>query len=142
MQEFFLSDAAESVAFSATMSATEQHLLINEVVQFDVLHTNLGNHFDPVSHKFICPLTGIYEFKLNVHSKRYMSAKLNIDVAGAMVGELLVADAHFDGASSTSVVYSCNADSVVKVLAYQEDNNILGFEKSVFTGKLLETDEG
>ena len=139
----FVTGTSNNVAFSALMSSANQVYLPNEVVQFDTPIVNWGRAFDVVSSKFTCPVAGIYEFRVQIHAVQYAPAQVAIDIDGAIVGEAFAADAMFEGTASTSVVYPCAAGGTVKVIDYsREQSQILGQEKSLFSGKLLEADEG
>ena len=135
--------ASNNIAFSALMSHANQVYLPNEVVQFDMPLVNSGRAFDPVSSKFTCPVAGIYEFRVQIHAVQFAHAQVAIDIDGAIAAELFAGDAGFEGTASTSVVYSCAAGGTVKVIDQSlHQSQILGLEKSLFSGKLLETNEG
>ena len=38
-------------------------------MEFDIIVTNIGNAYDPLSHEFICKTTGVYMFSTSLMSQ-------------------------------------------------------------------------
>ena len=51
-------------AFSVSLDATTATGVQN-VVQFDLVNTNVGSHYDTSNHRFVAPIAGLYHFSFS-----------------------------------------------------------------------------
>ncbi|KAK3580240.1 hypothetical protein CHS0354_012767 [Potamilus streckersoni] len=76
------------VAFSAYISHRELHLGINQVIKYDALLINDGNHYNPHTGIFTCPEDGLYLFSFftasNGSHKNWVRLVLDdVNISGA-----------------------------------------------------------
>ena len=94
------------VGFSA-YATTDRPYDDGDVVQFDAIVSNIGNHYSPDTYKFTCPYNGLYLFNVNfvAYSNYQMTVKI-VHEHNALLG----ADAQpdFYQAASASVVTECS----------------------------------
>ena len=70
---FYISDltstgSSPSIGFSATMTAHNENLNLQDTVKFQNLLTNDGNGYDHISGIFRAPVTGLYFFNVVIMS--------------------------------------------------------------------------
>ncbi|XP_056440460.1 complement C1q-like protein 3 [Gadus chalcogrammus] len=115
-----------------------------EVLKFDDVVTNLGNHYDPTTGKFTCSIPGIYFFTYHVLMRggdgTSMWADLckNIQVRASAIAQ--DADQNYDYASNSVVLHLVPGDEVYIKLdggkAHGGNNN----KYSTFSGFILYAD--
>ena len=73
------------VAFSASTRVNTNYSYPDRIVFEDIL-TNVGDHYDPTTGVFICPVDGIYQFSLSLFrwNDKY-KASATLKVGGAQV---------------------------------------------------------
>ena len=67
---FITDDDLGPVGFSAYANSSEVYD-DGELVVFSGVISNIGNHYNPATSKFICPYNGLYLFSLNMNAYYY-----------------------------------------------------------------------
>ncbi|NXG59227.1 C1QL2 protein, partial [Hemiprocne comata] len=112
-----------------------------EVLKFDDVVTNLGNHYDPASGKFTCQVRGIYFFTYHILMRGGDGTsipRLCWQVRASAIAQ--DADQNYDYASNSVVLHLDSGDEVYVKLdggkAHGGNNN----KYSTFSGFLLYPD--
>ncbi|KAG7463978.1 hypothetical protein MATL_G00182330 [Megalops atlanticus] len=115
-----------------------------EVLKFDDIVTNLGNHYDPKTGKFVCPVSGIYFFTYHVLMRGGDGTSMWADLykngqvrASAIAQD---ADQNYDYAGNSVVLHLDSGDDIYIKLdggkAHGGNNN----KYSTFSGYILYPD--
>ncbi|CAN0153044.1 unnamed protein product [Bubo scandiacus] len=115
-----------------------------EVLKFDDVVTNLGNHYDPASGKFTCQVRGIYFFTYHILMRGGDGTSMWADLCknGQVRASAIAQDAdqNYDYASNSVVLHLDSGDEVYVKLdggkAHGGNNN----KYSTFSGFLLYPD--
>ncbi|XP_008118995.2 complement C1q-like protein 2 [Anolis carolinensis] len=115
-----------------------------EVLKFDDVVTNLGNHYDPASGKFSCQVRGIYFFTYHILMRGGDGTSMWADLCknGQVRASAIAQDAdqNYDYASNSVVLHLDSGDEVYVKLdggkAHGGNNN----KYSTFSGFLLYPD--
>nr|XP_020635333.1 complement C1q-like protein 2 [Pogona vitticeps] len=115
-----------------------------EVLKFDDVVTNLGNHYDPSSGKFTCQVRGIYFFTYHILMRGGDGTSMWADLCknGQVRASAIAQDAdqNYDYASNSVVLHLDSGDEVYVKLdggkAHGGNNN----KYSTFSGFLLYPD--
>ncbi|XP_017294960.1 complement C1q-like protein 2, partial [Kryptolebias marmoratus] len=115
-----------------------------EVLKFDDVITNLGNHYDPNSGKFTCHVSGIYFFTYHVLMRGGDGTSMWADLCknGQVRASAIAQDAdqNYDYASNSAVLHLDSGDEVYVKLdggkAHGGNNN----KYSTFSGFILYPD--
>ncbi|XP_037552567.1 complement C1q-like protein 2 [Nematolebias whitei] len=115
-----------------------------EVLRFDDVITNLGNHYDPNSGKFTCHVSGIYFFTYHVLMRGGDGTSMWADLCknGQVRASAIAQDAdqNYDYASNSAVLHLDSGDEVYVKLdggkAHGGNNN----KYSTFSGFILYPD--
>ena len=135
-------DEEASVAFTAFSDPTLAIYQPSQLAQFAYAPTNLGSHFDTSTSVFTCPVSGVYEFRLHLHSTEAYAALLLVYLNDDVIASALAQDSTFAASASTSAITHCEALSRVKVMAGNIASYVLGPTTTLFSGKLLTTNSG
>ncbi|CAN9498033.1 unnamed protein product [Ophioblennius macclurei] len=115
-----------------------------EVLRFDDVVTNLGNHYDPTTGKFTCQVSGIYYFTYHVLMRGGDGTSMWADLCknGQVRASAIAQDAdqNYDYASNSVVLHLDSGDEIYVKLdggkAHGGNNN----KYSTFSGFLLYPD--
>uniref|UniRef100_A0A3Q0QUT1 Complement C1q like 2 n=1 Tax=Amphilophus citrinellus TaxID=61819 RepID=A0A3Q0QUT1_AMPCI len=115
-----------------------------EVLRFDDIVTNLGNHYDPTTGKFTCQVSGIYYFTYHVLMRGGDGTSMWADLCknGQVRASAIAQDAdqNYDYASNSVVLHLDSGDEIYVKLdggkAHGGNNN----KYSTFSGFLLYPD--
>uniref|UniRef100_A0A3Q2QXH7 Complement C1q like 2 n=1 Tax=Fundulus heteroclitus TaxID=8078 RepID=A0A3Q2QXH7_FUNHE len=115
-----------------------------EVLKFDDVITNLGNHYDPSTGKFTCHVSGIYFFTYHVLMRGGDGTSMWADLCknGQVRASAIAQDAdqNYDYASNSAVLHLDSGDEVYVKLdggkAHGGNNN----KYSTFSGFILYPD--
>ncbi|XP_076008596.1 complement C1q-like protein 2 [Genypterus blacodes] len=115
-----------------------------EVLRFDDVITNLGNHYDPSTGKFTCYVSGIYYFTYHVLMRGGDGTSMWADLCknGQVRASAIAQDAdqNYDYASNTAVLHLDSGDEIYVKLdggkAHGGNNN----KYSTFSGFILYPD--
>ncbi|KAG2459564.1 complement C1q-like protein 2 [Erpetoichthys calabaricus] len=115
-----------------------------EVLKFDDVVTNLGNHYDPSTGKFTCQVSGIYFFTYHVLMRGGDGTSMWADLCknGQVRASAIAQDAdqNYDYASNSAVLHLDSGDEVYVKLdggkAHGGNNN----KYSTFSGFILYPD--
>ncbi|XP_012696096.1 complement C1q-like protein 2 [Clupea harengus] len=115
-----------------------------EVLKFDDVVTNLGNHFDPSTGKFTCQVSGIYFFTYHVLMRGGDGTSMWADLCknGQVRASAIAQDAdqNYDYASNSVVLHLDSGDEIYVKLdggkAHGGNNN----KYSTFSGFILYPD--
>ncbi|TWW80263.1 Complement C1q-like protein 2 C1q and tumor necrosis factor-related protein 10 [Takifugu flavidus] len=115
-----------------------------EVLRFDDIVTNLGNHYDPTTGKFTCQVSGIYFFTYHVLMRGGDGTSMWADLCknGQVRASAIAQDAdqNYDYASNSVVLHLDSGDEIYVKLdggkAHGGNNN----KYSTFSGFLLYPD--
>ncbi|NXO31072.1 C1QL2 protein, partial [Cisticola juncidis] len=113
-----------------------------EVLKFDDVVTNLGNHYDPASGKFTCQVRGIYFFTYHILMRGGDGTSMWADLCKNVRASAIAQDAdqNYDYASNSVVLHLDSGDEVYVKLdggkAHGGNNN----KYSTFSGFLLYPD--
>ncbi|XP_075995093.1 complement C1q-like protein 2 [Genypterus blacodes] len=115
-----------------------------EVLRFDDVVTNLGNHYDPTTGKFTCQVSGIYYFTYHVLMRGGDGTSMWADLCknGQVRASAIAQDAdqNYDYASNSVVLHLDSGDEIYIKLdggkAHGGNNN----KYSTFSGFLLYPD--
>ncbi|EPY75887.1 complement component 1, q subcomponent-like protein [Camelus ferus] len=115
-----------------------------EVLKFDDVVTNLGNHYDPTTGKFSCQVRGIYFFTYHILMRGGDGTSMWADLCknGQVRASAIAQDAdqNYDYASNSVVLHLDSGDEVYVKLdggkAHGGNNN----KYSTFSGFLLYPD--
>ncbi|XP_029376131.1 complement C1q-like protein 2 [Echeneis naucrates] len=115
-----------------------------EVLRFDDVITNLGNHYDPSTGKFTCHVSGIYFFTYHVLMRGGDGTSMWADLCknGQVRASAIAQDAdqNYDYASNSAVLHLDSGDEVYVKLdggkAHGGNNN----KYSTFSGFILYPD--
>ncbi|XP_028255115.1 complement C1q-like protein 2 isoform X2 [Parambassis ranga] len=115
-----------------------------EVLKFDDVITNLGNHYDPTTGKFTCHVSGIYFFTYHVLMRGGDGTSMWADLCknGQVRASAIAQDAdqNYDYASNSAVLHLDSGDEVYVKLdggkAHGGNNN----KYSTFSGFILYPD--
>lgn len=79
-----------------------------EVLKFDDVVTNLGNHYDPISGKFTCSIPGIYFFIYHVLMRGGDGTSMWADLCkNNLVGQVIMCVMNISSLIETGIPYSC-----------------------------------
>uniref|UniRef100_A0A674PGG7 Complement C1q like 2 n=1 Tax=Takifugu rubripes TaxID=31033 RepID=A0A674PGG7_TAKRU len=115
-----------------------------EVLRFDDVITNLGNHYDPSTGKFTCQVSGIYFFTYHVLMRGGDGTSMWADLCknGQVRASAIAQDAdqNYDYASNSAVLHLNSGDEIYVKLdggkAHGGNNN----KYSTFSGFILYPD--
>ncbi|TRZ19842.1 hypothetical protein HGM15179_007269 [Zosterops borbonicus] len=116
-----------------------------EVLKFDDVVTNLGNHYDPTSGKFTCQVRGIYFFTYHILMRGGDGTSMWADLCknGQVRASAIAQDAdqNYDYASNSVVLHLDSGDEVYVKLdggkAHGGNNNKLKPSELVVSGENL-----
>ncbi|KAL7881905.1 hypothetical protein AOLI_G00087540 [Acnodon oligacanthus] len=116
-----------------------------EVLRFDDVVTNLGNHYDPTTGKFTCQVSGIYFFTYHVLMRGGDGTSMWADLCknGQVRASAIAQDAdqNYDYASNSVVLHLDSGDEIYVKLdggkAHGGNNN----KYSTFSGFILEKEK-
>ena len=145
-------DSEDLIAFTAHLASPGQSASISgnalDAFPFDVTSLNLGDHFSPLIHSFVCPLSGVYEFHATI---TYYASSNPFQVTLVKNSEVLATlqdDPVLGGAivfsRYKSIIVACVVDDVVFVRLDTaiSDEYFLADKHTSFSGRLLTPDEG
>jgi len=81
------------IAFASHLSSHAKGLGVHQVVPFDNVTLNAGNAFDPVTHVFLCPVTGVYVFQSSLMAEQHDMIQTAIVIDGANGAKLYASGA-------------------------------------------------
>jgi hypothetical protein len=118
------------VAFAATSDDFIEYQ-DNEIVQFNIVLSNVGGNYNSSSGEFHCPISGFYQFKTTICSSELI---LNIQIDGAKIATVF---SPFP-CSSQSIIYNCEVGQQVAILTTGlGPHMIFGDRRSTFSGHFL-----
>ena len=132
-------DSDTAIGFSAYATAIRDYGA-NDIILFDQVVSNFGEHFQAANSVFLCPVDGVYIFSVNVQSTNSYS------IAGAIMKETEVLLGFFSGSNdgsndtgSTLGVTDCKKGEKIWVKSYGGGYQMNGSSKrySSFSGFLL-----
>lgn len=135
-----------SVAFTAYLSGHASNLGHQHTIPFDSVILNEGQAFNPNTHEFTCPVTGVYTFQTALMSQANTISITEIVKEGVQLvhahAEARAAGTYFDQGFN-SVVTKCNKGESVWVRNFKHFGTDVYSERyTTFTGFLLwETEE-
>ena len=105
----------EIVAF--TVYDLETHSLSRvSVIPFKNVKTNIGNHYNPSTYSFTCPVHGLYVFSVAIITKDY---EIGVGIYKNTLTNICLAYAHSSNGDYTmgynSAVVECNPGDTIKV---------------------------
>ena len=115
-----------------------------DIVKFNEIVTNIGNHFNPLNYIFTCPIKGMYMFSVSVlseYNNKGSRIALMRDGAG-LVDVYLSQDASptdvMYNSASAVIVVECDIDQRVYVEATQTSYIDWSRHASHFSGALIQ----
>jgi len=131
-------------SFAVTKNVSNWVVAANTIFDYNLKMHDVGNNFDTSTHKFTCPVSGVYQF--NWYSIFYSSSL----VAAAVYfrknnARILGGDIHFSTEFSTtrwhnvsfSITLSCSANDTVHVINGSHQVNYHGNHWHRFSGFLI-----
>ena len=140
--------AKAAIGFTATMEHGHYHPIDKSAIPFTIVITNFGNHYNPVTSQFRCPVEGMYFFSISLHSgpldvDDYATTVADIVVnnqlvANAFCGNLGTADVYMQCA--TSVIVNCPVDGLVWIRSRGRSSQFAGDSEKLsnFAGFLIQ----
>ena len=138
-------DVSQPVGFSAKATGdADVEYVGGEIVMYDSVLSNFGDHYNSATSTFICPYDGIYLFNVNLQS--FYTSRVDVVMFRNDIA-LSEAMAFNDGAgtngyptASSLVVTWCNSGDVIWVKCdYAENGGVLhSSQHNVFSGYLLD----
>ena len=126
------------VAFTAYIS--ESRVYDNQdIVIFDAIETNIGNHFQLATNTFLCPYDGLYAFQISLltDNTRVMHVALMLETRS--VSFVYGNSAHYHQGTNL-VIIECSSAERVWVMSVGNNQGVCGNEynhHSSFSGFLL-----
>ena len=111
--------------FSAYASVTRNYNIDN-VLLFDSVIYNNGNHYNPDTGVFVCPVDGMYLFALTLCASPDEVMYAHIRMSGVKIAG---AYSRSYDLSSNLVVSNCNAGQQVSVVGGENNNALHGTEE-------------
>ena len=129
------------VAFSASARSNRNYTYSDRIVFEDVL-TNVGDHYNPTTGVFVCPVDGIYQFSLSVfrwYHPRKASATLLVDGAQVLTSITNLDKEHGRDQGANIAIVQCHKGRLVYVRANTNGFVLHGsrYRFSIFSGVLL-----
>ena len=126
------------VGFSAYATTTRSYS-VNDTIEFDGVHTNLGSHYDNNS-TFTCPVNGTYFFTFSVMSggSDVIAAALEIDNARLATAYADDVGSHYSHATNSALIRCNDGQNVfVKCIVNGSLYSTTSNKHSTFSGFLL-----
>ncbi|KAL4230593.1 positive regulation of adiponectin secretion [Mactra antiquata] len=124
-----------TIAFTAVLNHEVTKLGVNQNIVFDLVHTNVGNAYNPHHGTFVAPVTGVYVFHTTIFTRLNHLAWCKIMVNGVQkVSVYVQAPAGLNNSGSQMLVVRLNKgdDVAVQNIAaadyiYSDGNNYNSF---------------
>ena len=133
----YAEDDQELSAFTASIGSTHSYDT-GDVIIFDQIVTNVGNHYHPNTSTYVCPLKGLYVFSVSVLNTVSNHMKVNLMRENTHLGSGYshVGD-HNQGA--LSVVAECERGERVWVRCYGSSYAYVhqSYDWNIFSGFAL-----
>ena len=126
------------MAFKA-YHTVEKSYVEHEIVRFDSVGLNAGNHFQLSTNVFICPLHGIYGFSFSLYNKAGLAVGCNIKKENDLFVNVFSdneADS-MNAASDFGTVECKKGERVYVELGTTSQSPIQGHTRVSFTGFLI-----
>lgn len=131
-------DQTNKIAFSAYLSRVPSELGYDQIIPFDLTFINTGGAFDPQSHMFTCPVTGVYFFYSTVSSNPHDHIETEIVVNGYAHAVSYAAGSTMSDQGSSFLVEQCNQGENVWVKKRNDQGTtMMGGSWTTFGGFLL-----
>ena len=132
-------DENDYVAFTARASE-DRNYYANDIILFDSVITNTGNHYSGETSAFVCPYDGVFSFSVSFYSGINDNLSLDImrDDELIISGYANYSDNDYTHGMST-VVIECNVGQLVWARCVSYDDYMYGdgITESHFTGFAL-----
>ena len=98
----------------------------DDVLLFDSVFYNNGNHYSPDTGVFVCPVDGMYLFATTLCAPRSGGMFAHIRMSGVKMAGSFSQDYEL---SSNLVITSCNAGAEVSIVGGQNGDTLFGSEE-------------
>ena len=122
--------------FSAYASVSRNYNTDN-VLLFDSVNYNNGNHYNPETGVFVCPVDGVYLFAMTLCAPHDEAMFAHIRISGVKMVGAYSRDYEL---SSNLLVSSCNAGDEVSIVGGQNGDTLQGSDGhrySTFSGVII-----
>ena len=130
-------EAGPSIGFTAHIPDTYDVISI-EVMDFSAVALNHGNHYNPATRSFVCPVSGVYMFSVNICTYNdYLRARLHLNDEVLIYIQADHEDGDYD-CSSFTLLAEARVGDVTWVQCDYGGFVYSGLYNSVFSGVLLD----